>query len=35
MKDWKWKDVRWYIPLGISLLAVIFNTVAILITLLR
>lgn len=35
MKGWKWREIRWLIPAFISLLAVIFNTVAILITLLR
>lgn len=28
MNDWKWKDVRWVIPLGISLLALVIQITA-------
>lgn len=27
MNDWKWEDIRWFIPLGITTIAVIIDII--------
>lgn len=35
MKNWKWDDTRWFIPLGISLTALVIQAAALVIRLTR